>query len=72
MLNSSVLTDSINQWHPNCESQIAIDLCLILTLREARKMKLSGKKQQVIVDTLFNGNNEEYEQLCLLVFGEVL
>ena len=72
MLNSSVLTDSINQWHPNCESQIAIDLCLILTLREAKKMKLSGKKQQVIVDTLFNGNNEEYEQLCLLVFGEVL
>ncbi|GEM75808.1 hypothetical protein [Vibrio sagamiensis] len=72
MLNSSVLTDSINQWYPNSESQIAIDLCLILTLREARKMKLSGKKQEVIIETLFNGNIEEYEQLCLLVCGEIL
>ncbi|EMR33800.1 MULTISPECIES: hypothetical protein [Vibrio] len=72
MLTSSALTDSINKWKPGCESQISIELCLVLTLREARKMKLSGKKQADIVAKLFNDNEEEYEQLCFLVFGETL
>ncbi|CAH1539502.1 cupin domain-containing protein [Vibrio harveyi] len=72
MLTSSALTDSINKWKPGCESQIPIELCLVLTLREARKMKLSGKKQADIVAKLFNDNEEEYEQLCFLVFGEAL
>ncbi|HDM8137099.1 AraC family transcriptional regulator [Vibrio harveyi] len=72
MLTSSALTDSINKWKPGCESQISIELCLVLTLREARKMKLSGKKQADIVAKLFNDNEEEYEQLCFLVFGEAL
>ena len=39
------------------------ELCLVLTLREARKMKLSGKKDADIVEALFAGNSEEYEQL---------
>lgn len=71
-LASSALSKSINQWKPGCEARISRELCLVLTLREARKMKLSGKKQAVIVDELFAGNNEEYEQLCFLVFGETL
>lgn len=72
MLTSSALTDSINKWKPGCDSQVSIELCLVLTLREARKMKLSGKKQSDIVAKLFNNNEEEYEQLCFLVFGEAL
>ncbi|MFV8456370.1 AraC family transcriptional regulator [Vibrio owensii] len=72
MLTSSPLTDSINKWKPGCDSSISIELCLVLTLREARKMKLSGKKQADIVARLFNNNDEEYEQLCFLVFGEAL
>lgn len=72
MLTSSPLTDSINKWKPGCDSSISIELCLVLTLREARKMKLSGKKQTDIVAKLFNNNDEEYEQLCFLVFGEAL
>lgn len=72
MLTSSPLTDSINKWKPGCDSSISIELCLVLTLREARKMKLSGKKQADIVAKLFNNNDEEYEQLCFLVFGEAL
>lgn len=71
-LASSALSKSINQWKPGCEARISRELCLVLTLREARKMKLSGKKEAVIVDELFAGNNEEYEQLCFLVFGETL
>ncbi|EDL66825.1 hypothetical protein [Vibrio campbellii] len=72
ILTSSALTDSINKWKPGCDSQVSIELCLVLTLREARKMKLSGKKQSDIVAKLFNNNEEEYEQLCFLVFGEAL
>ncbi|UTZ39400.1 AraC family transcriptional regulator [Vibrio campbellii] len=72
MLTGSALTDSINKWKPGCDSQVSIELCLVLTLREARKMKLSGKKQSDIVAKLFNNNEEEYEQLCFLVFGEAL
>ncbi|MDK9754927.1 AraC family transcriptional regulator [Vibrio sp. D173a] len=72
MLTSSALTDSINKWKPGYDSQVSIELCLVLTLREARKMKLSGKKQSDIVAKLFNNNEEEYEQLCFLVFGEAL
>ncbi|YCO01663.1 AraC family transcriptional regulator [Vibrio sp. VNB-15] len=71
-LTGSSLTSLINQWKPGCESPISIELCLVLTLREARKMKLSGKKQADIVESLFAGNEEEYEQLCFLVFGEAL
>ena len=72
VLTRSVLTDSINQWTPGCESRVSIELCLVLTLREARKMKLSGKKQSEIVSKLFDNNLGEYEQLCFLVFGEAL
>ena len=72
MLTTSALSDTINQWHPDSDAAIGIELCLILTLREARKMKLSGKKQSEIVATLFNHNDEEYEQLCGLVFGEII
>ncbi|CAE6919002.1 hypothetical protein ACOMICROBIO_GDFFDHBD_01866 [Vibrio sp. B1REV9] len=71
-LNNSPLTNSINQWQPGCEERISRELCLVLTLREARKMKLSGKKQQDIVERLFAGNEEEFEQLCFLVFGDAL
>ncbi len=71
-LSNSALSKAINQWQPGCEASISKELCLVLTLREARKMKLSGKKQAKIVDELFAGNNEEYEQLCFLVFGEAL
>ncbi|MGR5237138.1 AraC family transcriptional regulator [Vibrio alfacsensis] len=71
-LTNSPLTTSINQWKPGCEERISRELCLVLTLREARKMKLSGKKQADIVGRLFAGNEEEYEQLCYLVFGEAL
>ncbi|WP_063344563.1 AraC family ligand binding domain-containing protein [Vibrio jasicida] len=71
-LTGSHLTSLINQWKPGCESPISIELCLVLTLREARKMKLSGKKQMDIVERLFASNEEEYEQLCFLVFGEAL
>jgi hypothetical protein len=71
-LSSSALSKAINQWQPGCDASISIELCLVLTLREARKMKLSGKKQAEIVAELFAGNSEEYEQLCFLVFGETL
>ncbi len=71
-LSNSVLSKTINQWQPGCEANISRELCLVLTLREARKMKLSGKKEAEIVNTLFSGNSEEYEQLCFLVFGEAL
>ncbi|MBR9788336.1 MAG: AraC family transcriptional regulator [Vibrionaceae bacterium] len=71
-LASSTLSKAINQWKPGCEVSISRELCLVLTLREARKMKLSGKKEADIVEALFAGNCEEYEQLCFLVFGEPL
>ncbi|MDF5053875.1 AraC family transcriptional regulator, partial [Vibrio parahaemolyticus] len=71
-LAHSTLTRTINQWTPGCDMNISKELCLVLTLREARKMKLSGKKEEQIVDSLFAGNTEEYEQLCFLVFGDAL
>ncbi|WP_321462720.1 AraC family transcriptional regulator [uncultured Vibrio sp.] len=69
VLSSSELSKVLNQWKPGCEVRISRELCLVLTLREARKMKLSGKKDAEVVETLFAGNSEEYEQLCFLVFG---
>ncbi len=72
ILSSSALSKAINQWQPGCERTISRELCLVLTLRKARKMKLSGKKEAEIIDELFAGNREEYKQLCLLVFGEAL
>ncbi|CAM2926404.1 hypothetical protein [Vibrio mytili] len=71
-LSQSSLSKTINQWEPDCEVSISRELCLVLTLREARKMKLSGKSEAEIVTLLFNGNTEEYEQLCFLVFGDGL
>lgn len=71
-LSSSALSKVINQWKPGGDVHISRELCLVLTLREARKMKLSGKKDADIVEALFAGNSEEYEQLCFLVFGEPL
>lgn len=71
-LSSSALSKAINQWKPGDETNTSRELNLVLTLREARKMKLSGKKETEIIAALFAGNREEYEQLCFLVFGEAL
>ncbi len=71
-LSSSALSKAINQWQPGGEVSITRELSLVLTLREARKMKLSGKKETEVINELFTGNREEYEQLCILVYGEAL
>ncbi|MCV5887268.1 hypothetical protein OFN71_29085, partial [Escherichia coli] len=55
-LSNSALSQAINQWKPGCEARISRELCLVLTLREARKMKLSGNKESQIVEHLFAGN----------------
>lgn len=38
----------------------------------SKKNEVVWEKESQIVEHLFAGNTEEYEQLCFLVFGEAL
>lgn len=68
----SNLSAKLSDWTVEEESDLNQEQLLVLSLREAKKRMLSGQKIEKVVDDLFAGNQEEFEQLCLLVFGETL
>ncbi|CDT84111.1 conserved hypothetical protein [Vibrio diabolicus] len=45
-LAHSTLTKTINQWTPGCDMDISKELCLVLTLREAKKNEAVGKRKK--------------------------
>ncbi|MGV2986194.1 AraC family transcriptional regulator [Vibrio sp. E150_011] len=68
-LRSSQESQLVTQWKPE-STQISGELALILRIREARKLKLSGIKTDRISATLFDGNEEQFKQLYLSLLGE--
>ncbi|MDF2155154.1 AraC family transcriptional regulator [Vibrio sp. CAU 1672] len=71
-LNVSELSTAISHWHPKRNTRLPKELSLALTVREARKKKLSGGKKEDIINEFFSGSEQEYCQLCQLVLGQTL
>ncbi|PMH43185.1 AraC family transcriptional regulator [Vibrio sp. 10N.286.49.B3] len=71
-LKESHLGQQLNAWYPECEHNLDQSQHLVMMLREAKKRLLSGSKKQLVIDELFSGRNEEFDQLCLLAFGELI
>lgn len=71
-LYTSHLSESINQWKPDHESNLSRTEQLVLTIRESQKRLKSGKNLTHVVDALFNGNTDEFLPLYQLVTGETV
>lgn len=61
----------ISQWTPHSTAMTG-ELALVLRLREARKLKLSGASTDVICDRLFAGDIKQLQQLSLSLLGEAM
>lgn len=70
LLYSSDLSHAISYWHPDGDERLSRTHQLVLTIREAKKRMQSGEKPERVIEALFNGNQEEFEQLYPLVTGE--
>jgi hypothetical protein len=75
----SKLSEQITNWTPDTDIASPTDLApltkeiqLALTVREALKCHLSGVKSAQIIATLFHGNQQQFEQLCLILLGRQL
>lgn len=69
-LKESPLTQQINHWKwDGRDSVLSTELQLVLKMREASKMMLSGKKRPQVVELLFEGNDQTFTQLEALLLG---
>ncbi|MFL9801804.1 AraC family transcriptional regulator [Vibrio cyclitrophicus] len=72
LLCESALSQRFNQWNID-DSNLPQEHTLVMVMREAKKRMQSGQKRALVIDDLFSGKEEEeFEQLCMLVFGEEL
>ncbi|MGF1800920.1 AraC family transcriptional regulator [Vibrio gigantis] len=71
LLCESALSQRFNQWNID-DSNLPQEHTLVMVMREAKKRMQSGQKRSLVIDDLFSGKEEEFEQLCMLVFGEDL
>lgn len=70
-LYESALTQHINHWHWNSEhSELTSEQQLVLKVREANKMMLSGQKREQIINKLFSGDSAAFTQLETLLLGK--
>lgn len=71
-LSLNNFSEKLSAWQPHQVSELPIECQIALRVREAQKRKLSGIKLSQIVDELFQGNEQECQQLALLVLGRNL
>ncbi|MFA0079836.1 AraC family transcriptional regulator [Vibrio artabrorum] len=71
LLCESALSQRFNQWNID-DSNLPQEHTLVMVMREAKKRMQSGQKRSLVIDDLFSGKEEEFEQLCMLVFGDDL
>ncbi|WCE32463.1 AraC family transcriptional regulator [Vibrio sp. SCSIO 43137] len=70
-LSVNALSEQISRWTENSNA-INPELVLALKVREARKRALSGAKRAAIVDELFAGSEQDYENLSAMILGKAL
>ncbi|WP_237486568.1 AraC family transcriptional regulator [Vibrio hippocampi] len=67
-LEQTELCQKVSQWRPD-NRQVTKQLDVILRVREARKMALSGAKADKISQALFAGDLSLYQSLCQTLLG---
>ncbi|KJY84584.1 AraC family transcriptional regulator [Vibrio galatheae] len=68
-LKETQYTKQINQWQAKGESKLGSELKLVLRVREATKQMQSGKQRTVVVDDLFDGNDDLFSNLESAILG---
>ncbi|PWI32297.1 AraC family transcriptional regulator [Vibrio albus] len=66
------LSQCFSEWTPEQPVSLCKEMHIALLVREAKKQRLSGKKQEKIVEELFHNSKENFEHLCQLVLGTEL
>ncbi|TXY26153.1 AraC family transcriptional regulator [Vibrio mimicus] len=71
-LKNSPLSQALATWQPEAHSSVTKEQHVVLLVREALKRSQSGAQTQSIIEQLFSGNAEQYQQLCMLILGRKL
>ncbi|WP_375749775.1 AraC family transcriptional regulator [Vibrio sp. HN007] len=71
-LNLSPLSQKFTQWSPDSKNSLSQELQLSMKVREARKLILSGTKKEQVIEKLFAGASDQFEQITTLILGESL
>ncbi|GAB7226584.1 MULTISPECIES: hypothetical protein [Vibrio] len=69
---TSKVSEALKQWSPQSKDQALKELHLALLVREARKRTLSGIKKRQVVEDLFDGSEQQCDQLSELLLGKKL
>ncbi|UUM32127.1 AraC family transcriptional regulator [Vibrio japonicus] len=70
-LYESAMTQHINHWRWDCKlSELTSEQQLVMKVREANKMMLSGQKREQIINKLFSGDSAAFAQLETLLLGK--
>ncbi len=67
-LNLTPLSNKLANWQLD-SSKIKAETVLVLKVREAEKMRLSGKKVEQIAQKWFDNNDEAYRAISVAVLG---
>ncbi|MDR9828770.1 AraC family transcriptional regulator [Vibrio sp. FNV 38] len=68
ILSLSPLSEKVSAWTAK-DSNLVTEVHICLLIREAYKMKLSGKKDDAIANALFDGKTEQFEILYQALIG---
>ncbi|WP_440888820.1 AraC family transcriptional regulator [Vibrio sp. WZ-1] len=71
-LVTSKASEALMQWTPMSKNHALKELHLALLVREARKRTLSGIKKGRVVEDLFDGSEQQCDQLSELLLGKKL
>jgi hypothetical protein len=71
-LITSKASEALMQWTPMSKNHALKELHLALLVREARKRTLSGIKKGRVVEDLFDGSEQQCDQLSELLLGKKL
>lgn len=68
----SPLGEKFSQWAAESNSGLSQEQHLSMLVREARKQVLSGIKRETVIETLFSGSMEQFEQITSVILGKSL
>ncbi|MFG0607460.1 AraC family transcriptional regulator [Vibrio mimicus] len=71
-LKISPLSQTLQGWQPEAHANVNKEQHVVLLVREALKRSQSGAQTQSIIDQLFSGNGEQFQQLCMLILGRAI
>ncbi|PMG81788.1 hypothetical protein BCU83_08550 [Vibrio breoganii] len=70
-LQTTALSHKLSQWD-SAGKDLSAEYQMVMRIKEAEKLRLSGKKDAAIAEALFAGNEQGYKMARIAVLGDTL